>query len=648
MAWVYLGQYRWTNSSPAIYGKFYYDKYRNGNIQYYKMRVEISPVTGSSYYGYAINGGFYIDNVFKKGVLIKNASPSQWSSSLIWETNYYGITKTIGTTTIQINLQSNNRNQAFPFTVPIDPAGSIFQTIPDFTYDTTEGVGNPFLVPITKYSASFYDVLTIKNGSTTIAKIEDYISGNVTLDATQITTAYNSMTTVNSATWDFELKTYSDNTKTTQIGSTATGTATASISTTGSAPTFNLSNISSIDSNITSYNITGNNQKYISGISNLKISISAKATANKGATIGENAYAFLVEGKTTQYGGQSDTLPIIKTFNAISNKQFTVTITDSRGNSTYHNITLDLIPYSSPVTTQATLTRVNPDLSGKTAHFQFNGTYTNWSGLSESNSITLAQYRFKIQGAEEYGEYVDITDSITQGNGSFLFDSDISGSFDKTKKYEFQLIVRDIFGEATQASKTALLPDAQPTIDIDVENRRVAIGKIISSQEEGTLELETPLYVESGGTGKASFTKGSYLVGNGTNPIKEKTPEQVASEISGIIMDLLWTNASPTSAFKEQTISLTLTDYTFLIISCFRYNGDMLTTNFLWKTSSYTAGIFGVYFGTSYSREYIGKRSCSISDEGIEFGEGNSQTTKDTVTTNNLFAIPYKIWGVKL
>lgn len=37
--------------------------------------------------------------------------------------------------------------------------------------------------------------------------------------------------------------------------------------------------------------------------------------------------------------------------------------------------------------------------------------------------------------------------------------------------------------------------------------------------------------VADGGTGKASFTEGSYLVGNGTGALNEKTPEQVRDDI---------------------------------------------------------------------------------------------------------------------
>ena len=62
MGWnaLAIGQ-RWTSSTPAIYLSFYYDLYRSGATQYYKFYTSVSPVHGSSSFGYDINQNIYVD-----------------------------------------------------------------------------------------------------------------------------------------------------------------------------------------------------------------------------------------------------------------------------------------------------------------------------------------------------------------------------------------------------------------------------------------------------------------------------------------------------------------------------------------------------------------------------------------------------------
>lgn len=87
-------------------------------------------------------------------------------------------------------------------------------------------------------------------------------------------------------------------------------------------------------------------------------------------------------------------------------------------------------------------------------------------------------------------------------------------------------------------------------------------------------ELQTKLKqvfaVSDGGTGKSSLTAGSYLVGNGTNAVQEKTPEDVLADIGGAKKN----EAIPTvSAVSSDGVNYTATvpELTSL------YNGLILT-----------------------------------------------------------------------
>lgn len=68
-------------------------------------------------------------------------------------------------------------------------------------------------------------------------------------------------------------------------------------------------------------------------------------------------------------------------------------------------------------------------------------------------------------------------------------------------------------------------------------------------------------YVPNGGTGKQSVTIGNFLVGNGTEPMQEKTPAEVLKLIGGIsanplsiyLSALNWSNMTQTVNVSEAT-----------------------------------------------------------------------------------------------
>lgn len=104
---------------------------------------------------------------------------------------------------------------------------------------------------------------------------------------------------------------------------------------------------------------------------------------------------------------------------------------------------------------------------------------------------------------------------------------------------------------------------------------------------------------------------------------------------TGMIIDLLWTNPNPTSAFAAQTVALDLSGYDAVIIRvdqercktyvCFvGYQYDFATV-----PSGYTPASFG--------------RLATISSSGITFGSGYYNTG-----INDTVIVPAQIYGVRL
>lgn len=155
-----------------------------------------------------------------------------------------------------------------------------------------------------------------------------------------------------------------------------------------------------------------------------------------------------------------------------------------------------------------------------------------------------------------------------------------------------------------------------------------------------------PLEVGKGGTGIQAFTKGSYLVGNGSSSLTEKTAEEVANDIEEYLTFdtsdlakkpvLLWNNESPTSNFAAQTINLTNISY------------DIITISFRWSTSDMGGAApllcikgAGQAGATSYEVNRVQRYATYNSTGTVTFSSGLYNGN-----SNNAYCIPTHIWGI--
>ena len=224
MAFVNLTKKSW-GSSPDIDIQPAYEMKRSGADMQYRIRVTVGTITGESKFGYPIYMKTYLQNSLKDTHTLKSASPNQWSSSIVYTTEWFTISKkTSGTTSLSLNIYSgsgSSRNSTYAYSLPIEPAASVLGSISSFTF------GNAINIPITKYNSGFYDVLTISVGGTTIKTVNGITNGDdITFTSTELTNIYKKLPSATKGTVTFKLTTKTSSSGSTVGTSTKTATGT--------------------------------------------------------------------------------------------------------------------------------------------------------------------------------------------------------------------------------------------------------------------------------------------------------------------------------------------------------------------------------------------------------------------------------------
>ena len=165
-------------------------------------------------------------------------------------------------------------------------------------------------------------------------------------------------------------------------------------------PTFS---VAYLDTNSTTTAITDNNQQIIQNNSTLQINIT-NATALKYATL--TSASIVVNGVTTtqNLSGSSITFNV-GTLNVANNLAVPVTVTDSRGNKTTINLTIQVLSWSLPT---AIITLARESNFYTSSNLTVNADY---SSLNNKNSITI-QYQIKKTTDANYGALTTISDNV--------------------------------------------------------------------------------------------------------------------------------------------------------------------------------------------------------------------------------------------
>lgn len=177
----------------------------------------------------------------------------------------------------------------------------------------------------------------------------------------------------------------------------------------------------------TTFELTGRNNYFIKGITN--VSVSAGSQAQWGASIKSRLIKCGTSSITTESG----------TFSKVQSNDLSFSVTDSRGFTTTVKPQTYLIDYI-PVT--ASLTASNPNGEGE-ATIKIEGDYFKGSIGSTINSLTI-QYRIKVEDGD-YGNWITIP--YTPSGNKYTVTQTITG-LDYTKKITFQARAYDILTSA--------------------------------------------------------------------------------------------------------------------------------------------------------------------------------------------------------
>ena len=196
-----------------------------------------------------------------------------------------------------------------------------------------------FTLPINKYVSNYYNVVEVRNNNNTvlIKTINDAVDGtSVSFTSSELNTIYSMDNNANQLPLRFfmDLKTYTDSTKTTQIGSTQRTTCEAYL--VNSEPTM-LYSTEELDSNVIAVLGSEISEYVIKDASDLLFTMTA--TANNGASIS----GITINGTPAILDNGSYSLEIPN----LTTGTFNIVVTDSRGlTSTYTatRILLDYVP----------------------------------------------------------------------------------------------------------------------------------------------------------------------------------------------------------------------------------------------------------------------------------------------------------------
>ncbi len=480
MAFVDLTSKSW-GSSPDIAINPAYEMRRSGADMQYRIKVTVGTVTGQSYFGFPIYLKVYLQSSLKDTHTLKSASPSQWSSSIVYTTDWFTISnKTSGTTSLRLNIYSGSgstRNSNYDYSLPIEPAGSVLGSISSFTF------GSAINIPITKYNSGFYDVLTISVGGTTIKTINGITNGDdVTFTTTELNNIYAKLPSATKGTVTFKLTT-----KTSSSGSTV-GTSTKTA--TGTIPSSvkpTISGISLVEA------VSGLASKFGAYIQNKsKINGTVNASAGSGSSI--SAYKTTINGSS--YTSKTFTTGVLKTSGT---NTITTTVTDKRGRTATYSTTFSVLAYSKPSISTFNVERCNADGTLNDEGINFKVTIK--SSITALNNKNDSSYvlQYKLSSVDTWTTLGNSLSGYSINTNWVV--TNIALNIDNV--YDFRLTIKDYFEEVPKSTNVA---ESFTLMNFGADGHSMAIGGVATDPDVLDIKMA-----------KTYFSDNNYMGGNARN-----------------------------------------------------------------------------------------------------------------------------------
>lgn len=266
-----------------------------------------------------------------------------------------------------------------------------------------------------------------------------------------------------------------------------------------------------------------------------------------------------------------------------------------------------------------------------------------------------------------------ITDDVASNDELPIYDNDLQGNYKATvSEIMLQAPVQSVNGQTGDVVLTI------PAIPVDSVNGQTGTV-VLDASDVGALPDSTVVptktsdlvndsgFITAAGAPVQSVCSkvGSVLLDAsdvGALPdtyvapvtsVNGMTGDVIVSGGGGFSPTLLWTNASPTAAFLDQTLSLDLTGYSWIIVE-FAINSYFSISTVMFPVSGFPAptGYTDYYWlmgiNSSGSDITLARRYCEISTSGITFDTGAVLQTYagSSFSTNNQVCRPLRIWGI--
>lgn len=325
-------------------------------------------------------------------------------------------------------------------------------------------IGDGFLIYTNRKSNTFTHAINLYFGSYSTTLAYGIIDSYFWDSTSWASSMYQQIPNSNSGTGTLRLITYAADDSV--IGFTELS-FTARVA--NSNPTF--TNFTYLDTDSATVSLTGNSSQIVQTKSNIRVTVSGAMAKN---------YAAISTYKV-QYGSRTITSSSnVISFGTVSNNDnLTITVIDSRGNSSQQSVYLTTIPYAIPAVTTATLSRVNNIEAG---------TVLVCTGTLASIMVTKGQYslkyRYKPTTSATWSSYISITPSLNSSD--FSFNANI-GNFDIGTSFNFEIAAFDYY---TSTTKSALLSTAKPVFSI--RDGKIGVNKI---PENGALDVQGDVYI---------------------------------------------------------------------------------------------------------------------------------------------------------
>ena len=287
-------------------------------------------------------------------------------------------------------------------------------------------------IVVTKYDNSYYHSLYYTFGT-----LSGYLTKEGRISQTEVkfsetnvpftipTTFYYEIPNAKSGVCTITCRTYKNSTDTTVLGNPTTCTFVATASEARCAPDmWCIAN--TLDEE--SIHMTGNDSTMIRYIS--MVSCINNPTAQNGASITQRT----LNGDVIT-GDPSEPEFVVEP----ETNKFVFTATDSRGYTSTSVITLTSQGYI-PLTCNPILARTSP--TGSTLKMTLSGNFYNRNMGARYNKLTI-KYRYKEDGDPSFGSYTTVTSGITYTGTTYKTTATLTGPFDYTKTYIFEIYAAD-------------------------------------------------------------------------------------------------------------------------------------------------------------------------------------------------------------